>query len=262
MTGEFRKHEKFGSKHLSHDHDLIVHLPPGYGDDPERRYPVLYLQDGQNLFDPRTAFGGQEWRVDHTADDLIRAGAIEPLIIVGIYNAGEARIYEYTSTCDPNLRMGGHAHQYGRMVVEELKPFIDSEYLTLSDAAHTGLGGSSLGGLVSLALGIRYRRVFGKLAVLSPSVWWDRRAILRLIDSFEIRTRPQIWLDIGTNEGSHPEATLADARALRDRLLRKGWKEGVDLRYFEDMGADHSERAWARRVGPMLRFLFPAAESD
>jgi predicted alpha/beta superfamily hydrolase len=256
LTGEFRKHSAFPSRFLSDPHDLIVHLPPGYYDS-NRAYPVLYLQDGQNLFDPATAFGGQEWRVDETADALIRENQIEPLIIVGIYNAGAHRIDEYTPSRDRYMRAGGKGHLYGRMVVEELKPFIDREYRTLEGPQFTGLGGSSLGGLVSLMLGLRYRRTFGRLAIMSPSVWWDRRAILRMVDRFEIRTRPQVWLDVGTNEGSHPENITRDARALRDLLVKKGWIEGHDLMYYEAVGAQHNERAWAERVGPMLRFLFP-----
>jgi predicted alpha/beta superfamily hydrolase len=252
-----RYHEGFPSRYLKQDHSAIVYLPPGYGEDPLRRYPVLYLQDGQNLFDPSTAFGGQEWRVDETADELICADAIEPLIIVGIYNAGAERINEYTPTVDTNTGQGGRADLYARMLVDELKPFIDKEYMTQHHAQNTGLGGSSLGGLVSLAIGLKYPKVFGKLAVLSPSVWWSDRIILRDVAQFNGSLRPQIWLDMGTQEGNSPERTLEDARALRDALVGKGWELDRDLCYFEAEGADHSERAWSERVGPMLRFLFP-----
>jgi predicted alpha/beta superfamily hydrolase len=253
MTGEFRTYSGFPSQHLKVDHDVIVHLPPGYFED-RRRYSVLYLQDGQNLFDPATAFGGQDWRVDETADALIRNEEVEPLILVGVYNAGNARIDEYTASRDRASGKGGLAHLYGRMLVEELKPFIDSEYRTLQDAPHTGVGGSSLGGLVSLTTGLHYPGVFGKLAVMSPSVWWDHRAILHTVASSTLGVRPRIWLDIGTAEG---ESTTADARLLRDTLTSKGWREGIDLAYFEADGAEHNERAWGDRAGPMLRFLYP-----
>lgn len=245
MTGAFCKHSAFASAHLENTHDVIVYLPPGYYES-TRHYPVLYLQDGQNLFDPATAFAGQEWHVDETADALIHQGAIEPLIIVGIYNAGEKRIDEYTR----------HRRQYGRMLVDELKPFIDSEYRTVTDSSNTGLGGSSLGALVSMALGLRHADVFGKLAIMSPSVWWDNRAILRFVHSAQMNQRPRVWLDIGTAEGSSPERTTHDARLLRDALVAKGWQEGADLTYFEAIGAGHNERAWSERVGPMLQFLF------
>lgn len=256
LTGEFRNHCAFRSRFLRDDHDIVVHLPPGYCES-RGAYPVLYLQDGQNLFDSSTAFGGQEWYVDETADALIRDNRIEPLIIVGIGNAGPNRIDEYTPSRDARTKQGGKGNLYGRMVVEELKPFIDSRYRTAQGPENTGLGGSSLGGLVSLALGMRYRRIFGKLAILSPSVWWDDRAILRMVERFDIRTRPQIWLDVGTNEGNSPQTTIQDARILRDLLVRKGWREGQDLRYYEAAGAEHNEHAWSERVGPMLQFLFP-----
>src|SRR5258706_6748397 len=120
-----KKHSDFKSKFLPDARDLVVYLPEGYDADANRRYPVLYLHDGQNLFDPETAYvKGMDWRVDETADDLIREQRVEPLIIVGIYNTGEHRVDEYTPTPDKKLG-GGHADLYGRMLVEEIKPFID-----------------------------------------------------------------------------------------------------------------------------------------
>lgn len=260
LTGEFRTHKEFHSGFLSSDRDILVYLPPGYDANKKKHYPVLYLHDGQNLFDGATSFiKGAEWRVDETTQSLIESKAIEPLIIVGIYNAGSDRIDEYTPTADARFK-GGHADAYGRMLVEELKPFIDSHYRTLTDARNTGLGGSSLGGLVSLYLALRYPTVFGKVAIISPSVWWDKKVIVREVEILNKRPRLQIYLDTGTKEGGNETeaaGTTADARALRDALLKKGWKEGRDLMYFEALGAEHNERAWEQRVGPMLKFLFP-----
>ena len=163
---------------------------------------MLYLEDGQNLFDPATSFiPGMYWRVGETADALIAQGAIQPLIIVGIYNTGKQRINEYTPTRDRKLG-GGKADKYGRLLVEELKPFIESQYRVLSGSANTGLGGSSLGGLLTIYLGLKYPQVFGKLAVLSPSVWWNRRAILE----FAARTpspRAPAHLARRRHEGRH-----------------------------------------------------------
>ncbi len=146
---------------------------------------MLYLQDGQNLFDPHTAFGGQDWRADVTADDLIRRGVIDPLILVGIYNAGVRRISEYTPTKDPRRRKGGKGDRYAKMMAQELKPFIDREYRTRRSAAFSGVGGSSLGALVSLETGLLYPRIFGRLAILSPSVWWDNRSILEMVRAYK-----------------------------------------------------------------------------
>lgn len=233
---------------------MIVYLPPEYDNESRRRYPVLYLQDGQNLFDAATSFAGVEWAVDETAGKLIRAGKVEPLLIVGIYNTGDQRIHEYTPT-RTSAGHGGMAHLYARFLIDELKPFIDSIYRTRPDAANTGLGGSSLGGLVSLVIGLDRPEVFGKLALHSPSVWWDQKAALDIVAALREKPKLRIWLDIGTREGV---GTLADTRALRDALKEKGWRLRHDLRYFEARGGHHNEAAWARRVGPMLRWLFPA----
>src|SRR6266699_1445032 len=176
LTGDIRVHKNFHSTILNNDRDVIVYLPPGYQAGLKRRYAVLYLHDGQNLFDGATSFiPGQEWRVDETAQRLIAAGKIEPLIIVGVYNTGKDRINEYTPAEDPKYKLGGKADLYGRMLVEELKPFIDSHYRTKRDAKSTGLGGSSLGGLVSLYLSLKYSNVFGRAAVVSPSVWFANK---------------------------------------------------------------------------------------
>ena len=261
LTGDIRFHKAFHSNILNNNRDVIVYLPPVYEAHKEKRYSVLYLHDGQNLFDGATSFiPGQEWRVDETAQSLIAAGKVEPLIIVGIYNTGKDRVDEYTPAPDAKYKIGGKADLYGRMLVEELKPFIDANYRTLSDARHTGLGGSSLGGLVSLYLGLKYSDVFGLLAVVSPSVWWANNYIVKYVEAERKRSRVRIWLDIGTREGSNAEAaqkTVVDARLLKEALIRKGWKPGKDLSYFEADGAEHNERAWAARVESILEFLFP-----
>jgi predicted alpha/beta superfamily hydrolase len=256
-----RFHSRFASRHLSTPRDLVVYLPPGY-DSGAFRCPVLYLQDGQNLFDPHTAFGGQDWRVDITADDLILRGAIEPLIVVGIYNTGVRRISEYTPTKDARRRKGGKGERYARMMAHELKPFIDREYRTRRSAAHSGVGGSSLGGLVSLETGLRYPRVFGRLAILSPSVWWDNRSILEMVRAYQFEARPRIWLDSGTDEGDAPHQTVAELELLRDALIEKGWRAGVDLCCSVAPGAGHNEHAWAARFGDVLEYLFPRLEPE
>jgi predicted alpha/beta superfamily hydrolase len=249
-----RKHEQFISRLVDEHHDLIVYLPPMYEAQVDRRFPVLYMQDGQNLFDPETSFiPGNYWRMGETADALIEAGAIEPLIIVGIYNAGVKRIDEYTPVEDKRLG-GGQADAYGRMLVEELKPFIAKQYRTLPEAGNCGMGGSSLGGLVTLYLGLRYPAEFSRLAVVSPSVWWRNRTILKTVAFLPKKPELRIWLDIGTKESTR---ALPDARLLRDGLIKKGWQLGQDLTYFEAEGAEHTESAWAERVAPMLKFLFP-----
>lgn len=248
----------FHSDILGNERDITIYLPPGYQDCDGLRYPVLYMHDGQNLFEAERAFiPGQHWRLAEAADDVIGQRTARPMIIVAIDNTGSSRIDEYTPTHDSARHGGGKANDYGRMLIEELKPVIDTQYRTLPGTLNTALGGSSLGGLATLHLGLKRPDVFGGLAVMSPSVWWDNRTIFAGVERFDAPHRPRIWLDMGGREGVDG---LANARALRDRLLANGWRNGDNFRYFEDRRADHSERAWARRAPDVLEFLFPPAE--
>lgn len=255
--GRLRLHPRFPSRYLSTPRDLIVYLPPGY-DEGRHRFPVLYLQDGQNLFDSATAFAGQEWRADLTADRLIQAGRVEPVIIVGIYNTGVRRVSEYTPTRDPGSRKGGKAQRYAQMLANDVKPFIERHYRVRKGAQHCGAGGSSLGALVSLSAGLHYPGVFGKLAIMSPSVWWDQRSVLAMVAQYKSEARARIWLDTGTAEGGQPDTVVHDARLLRDALMARGWQPGLNLHYVEDHGAGHNEAAWRHRLAAVLEYLFPA----
>ncbi len=249
------KHERFSSRFLRNQRDLIVYLPPGYDAQPQRRFPVLYLHDGQNLFDGSTSFiPGMDWHVGQTADHFIHEGRVEPLIIVGIYNAGKQRLREYTPTRAPRLG-GGSANRYAKFLLEEVRPFVNSQYRAQEGPENTGIGGSSLGGLVSLYVGLRQPRIFGKIAALSPSVWWNERVILRFAATAPVQPLPRIWLDIGTREGPR---IVDDVERFRDILIGKGWQPGRNLHYERIEGAEHNEAAWAQRVGPFLQFLFPA----
>ncbi len=254
-------HDAFRSRYLPSSRCLRVYLPEDYRHS-RRRYPVLYFQDGQNLFDPSTAYLGQNWNLHHTLDSLVRHGAVSPLILVGIDNAGVARIDEYTPSRSPAHGHGGKARRYCQMLIKEVKPWVDAHFRTLPDADHTGLGGSSLGGLLTLYAGLRFPRIFGRLAAMSPSVWWDCRSILGYGERFRDSHRPRIWLDTGGNEGDNPQQVIADTRTLRAVLVNKGWRDGIDLRYVEDAEATHHESAWGRRAAPMLHYLFPAHQQD
>lgn len=252
-----RLHRSFPSRYLPDKHDLVVYVPPGYDEEPHRAYPVLYMQDGQNLFDGRTSFiPGRTWEMREHADDAIKAGEVEPLIIAGIYNAGDRRIAEYTHERDWRMG-GGEAADYGRLLTDELMPWIASHYRVRGERDATGLGGSSLGGLLALYLGLRCPTVFGKLAVMSPSVWWNNKSILGYLNERapEIWDRPRMWLDVGDREGKR---ALADVETLNKRLKANGWQPGETLHFEKVHGGTHDEAAWARRVRPMLRFLFPA----
>lgn len=252
------RHEAFRSVFLAGDRGITVYLPPGYERAAERRYPVMYLHDGQNLFDPEAAYAkGQHWRVSETVTALIESGRLPPLLVVGIDHAGPERLFEYTPSHD-RRRGGGGADDHARFLLDEVKPFIDGKYRTVPDAAATGLGGSSLGGLVSLYVALKHPRAFSRIAVLSPSVWWDRRVILRHVRDARPKPQLRIWLDIGTREG---RAHVENTRLLRAGLLQSGWTEGGDLHYEEVAGATHNESAWAERLGRVLVFLFGPARS-
>jgi predicted alpha/beta superfamily hydrolase len=254
-----RKHGDFASRFLPGEREISVYVPPGYAEDSGRRYPLLVLQDGQNLFDPATSFiPGTTWRVAENADAALAAAEAQPLVIAGVANAGERRLAEYTPTHDWKLG-GGEAVKYEQMMTRELLPWLHARYRLLPGPENTGIGGSSLGGLVSLWIGLRHPEAFGKLAVLSPSVWWNQRYILAYLNDVapELHRRPRIWLDVGDQEGRR---TLADARLLSARLIDHGWRQNADLHFAAIEGGTHNEASWARRVRPMLRFLFPARQ--
>ncbi|HEY1770031.1 MAG TPA: alpha/beta hydrolase-fold protein [Chthoniobacterales bacterium] len=261
LTGNIQPHPQFESSILGNRRDVLVYLPPGYRRGVRRRYPVLYLQDGQNVFDAATAFGNVEWNADESAQRLIGKRLVEPLIIVAIANTGEDRIHEYAptrgfidSTSRRKRRSRGLLRKYGKFLTHELKPFIDQNYRTRPEAEFTGLGGSSLGGLATLALGLWFPQTFTRLAVMSPSVWWDECVLCRMVGALEQKPPLKIWLDTGTNEPGWERA-----RQLRDQLIEKGWRLYDDLQYTEVEGAGHNEGAWAARFEEVLRFLFPPA---
>lgn len=244
----------FQSVVLPDDRTVMVYLPAAYLSEPHRRFPVLYLNDGQNLFDNKTSYvPGRTWRAHITADALTQNGEMEPIILVGVANTGLRRMAEYTPTRDYKMG-GGEGDKYGRMLVEELKPFVDSTYRTETLPEHTGLGGSSLGGLISLYLGLALPQSFGRVAVMSPAIWWDHRSILSVVAHLEAKPNLRIWLDMGTAEGARH---LRDADALYRLLIRMGWKIDLDLKYHVVDGGVHDEEAWASRFNSVLRFLFP-----
>ena len=252
-----RLHRGFSSRNLPDARDIIVYLPPGYDQEPKRAYPVLYMQDGQNLFDGRTSFiKDRTWQMREQADEAIEAGQVEPLLIVGIYNTGDRRLAEYTHERDWQ-RGGGEADRYGLLLTEELLPWIAGHYRVRTDRESTGLGGSSLGGLVTLYLGLRHADHFGKLAVLSPSVWWNHKSILGYLNERapQIWERPRMWLDVGDREG---HKTMRDVEQLAKRLRANGWRPGETLHFELVRGGTHDEASWATRVRAMLGFLFPA----
>jgi predicted alpha/beta superfamily hydrolase len=222
-----------------------VYLPDSY-DAGRRRYPVVYLQDGQNLSDPAIAFAGQTWNL-HEGLIWLAARGIEP-IVVGIHNTA-ARLAEYSPMPDAR-HGGGDGEKYARFLIDTLKPRIEGAYRTRRDRESTVVGGSSMGGLISLFLFLRRPSPFGRAAVMSPSIWFGGRGILALVERAR-PTRGRIYLDVGTAEGV---GTVRNARALNRVLRAQGYRRN-NLRYVEAEGHQHREADWAWRLPQALEFL-------
>jgi predicted alpha/beta superfamily hydrolase len=258
ITGTVKYHHDFPSRHLGNTRTLIVYLPPEYATNTAQRYPVLYMHDGQNIFDAATSFAG-EWEADETAERLISEGRIEPVIIVGIYN-NEDRINEYTVYKDTRRESSGKGRQYGACIVEEVKPFIDKQYRTLPDRDNTAVAGSSLGGLISLYLCWRYPDIFSKGAVVSPALMWaDGQLVQEIEKKPESLKRIKWWVDMGTAEDfdrGSGKGPIEHTRNLVQVFDRNRLLPGRDYYYFEDYGAEHNEAAWAGRFDKILLYLF------
>jgi predicted alpha/beta superfamily hydrolase len=238
------------SRELGNTRDILVYVPSSY-EKSDKPYPVLYMHDGQNLFDPATSFAG-EWGVDSAMARASRKG--RRAIIVGIPNAGIERIREYTPFADPRMG-GGMGDAYLDWIEGTVKPLVDARYRTIRGQEGTGIGGSSLGGLISLYAFFRDPARYGFTAVLSPALWFGDAQIFRFIEAAAY-VRGRIYLDVGTREG---EGTLALAREMRDVLLNRGYKRGRDLMWVEDRGGMHNEAAWGRRIRAALPFLLGGA---
>lgn len=256
----FRLLEKVASRHLSFPRNVIVHLPPDYATS-GKRYPVLYAHDGQNLFDRKTAFAG-EWELDENIAALQKAGLLDGIIVVGIYN-NASRIEEYTPTyIKPGASEwlkhggGGKLRAYGRFITEELKPMIDKQFRTLPDRRNTGVMGSSLGGIASFYLLGWYPQVFSKAGCISPSFWWDDQTVLRDLPGLRFPADVKIYIDGGWKEGADESSMVKWMRLVKSGLNRKGLRDLDNIFYHEDPFGTHSEGAWARRGRWPLLYLF------
>jgi len=240
-VGEMRVLPRLYSPQLSNSRDVLVYLPPDH-EGGDQRYPVLYMQDGQNLFDRGTAFGGNEWQVDETMETLSGEGL--GAIVVGLPNAGEARIPEYSPFPGYGPARGD---AYLAFIIETVKPLIDAAFRTRPEREHTGIFGSSMGGLLSLYGFFRHPEVFGLAGGMSPSLWYTRGEIYTYLRQAPFAAG-KLYLDNGTREPS--------AARLERLLVEKGYRLGRDLMYVAEEGGRHSEIDWARRLPNALRFLF------
>ena len=232
---------------------VIVHLPGEY-DQEVRRYPVVYLQDGQNLFDDETSYTGS-WGLTEELISASRLGA--NAIIVGVYHAAQHRVNEYSPFVDERVG-GGDAAAYVAWMADVLRPIINDRYRTLPGREHTGVGGSSMGGLLSLYAMFARHDVFGFAAVMSPSLWFANGAIFDWVQAQPFADA-RIYLDVGAREGPR---TLANAQRLRDMLVAKGYAPGDRLRWVEDAIGVHHESAWGRRFRKALPALLVQPHAD
>ncbi|WP_224366734.1 alpha/beta hydrolase [Hyalangium versicolor] len=251
QAGSLVKVNNFSSPQLGNTRALRIYLPPSYGQNPYKRYPVLYMHDAQNLFETSTAFGGVEWQVDETANSLINNGQMDEIIVVGVDNGGANRIYELTPCCDPQYG-GGGADVYERFLLETVKPYVDQNYRTLPGNKNTAIMGSSLGGLDSFYTGRRHPEVFSKLAALSSSFWWNNQALTQQVEASTTKVAVSIYIDAGTNGDGLTETTR-----MKDALVADGYVQGSDLYSYVAQGASHNEASWAARLSIPLKYLFP-----
>jgi predicted alpha/beta superfamily hydrolase len=259
VVGDLRLHE-FSSRIYRNTRMLRIWLPPDY-DAPEnamRHYPAFYLNDGQNLFDRATAFAGVEWQVDETADRLIREGKVSPLIIVGIDNTGVDRIKEflpYRSFSPPVLRPQGR--RYPDFLMNEVMPFVYERYRIARGSENTGLGGSSLGALISLYTVMDRPGTFSRLLLESPSLFISNRRILKYSHYFRLWP-DKIVIGVGTREAGREDKdrqVVEDVRELQQIMYHAGLQDD-QLRVRIDVGAAHNEQEWGKRFPEALGFLF------
>jgi predicted alpha/beta superfamily hydrolase len=257
--GELRLHD-LRSRIFRNSRKIRVWLPPQYGDLPGQHYPVFYLNDGQNLFEASTAFAGVDWHVADTAARLIAEQKIPPLIIVGIDNTGKNRLREYIPyrSIDPRV-LWPLGRRYPDFLLKEVKPLIENQYQVATGPDNRGLGGSSLGGLITLYTQLAEPGVFGMTLIESPSLFVAKRRILAECRNF--KSWPfRVYLGMGTREIGVPardEIIVNDVRDLAGILSAAGLDEHR-LKVTVEEGATHGEKAWGERFPAALEFLFGA----
>lgn len=257
MLPTLRVHHFFGSRHQVAGRALRVWLPALPATSPARRLQVVYLLDGQNVFDGATAFAGIGWRANATTQRLVDRGSISPPILVAIDNAGAHRLDEFTP--DAWHGRGGQAAAFVHELLTAIVPFVDAHYPTRAEPAARALVGASLGGLFALHVGLAHPEVFGAVAALSPSTWWADGAVLRHVAHLPGRVPVRVWIDVGKRESPSHRRSV---RTMAELLASRGWQKHrvakkASLRHVEVAGGRHDERSWGDRFGRVLKFLLP-----
>lgn len=243
-----------------------VLLPKGYAEDTERTYPVVYFHDGQNVLYSKESFSGHSWKVIPT---IKRNPDISKMIVVAIDNDGMERMHEYAAwkhseTSIPGVQFGGKGILYAEFVMDVVKPFIDKEYRTKSDKAHTAMIGSSLGGNITQFMGLAYQDQIGCLGVFSSANWLHKDAFDRFIERKKLDPSQRVYIYVGTEEADDTDKTLMAGNIKQAYInssltyFRQLISGGVHLHNLElevISGAVHNEEAWALYLPDCLRFL-------
>jgi predicted alpha/beta superfamily hydrolase len=259
VTGSYsRRWPSFTSTVLPSTRGILVYLPPSYAENTTARFPVLYMHDGQNIFDASTAFGGNEWKVDETMNAGAEDGTVREAIVIGVENTGD-RMNELTPTYDAGTGAGGKADLYLKMIVTEIKPMVDLALRTMPARESTSMMGSSLGGLVTAYAGVRNADTFALVGAMSPSTWWDNRMILGEVATTPTRSaKPaRVYVDSGDSGPSNDDVTNTAALAAQYRTA--GYADGTTLKYVVQAGGQHNEIYWSQRLPAALAFLLGPA---
>jgi len=241
VIGNVEYHREMYSRILDTKRDLFVWLPAGYEENSVKKYPVLYMHDGQNLIDPKTSFAGKDWQVDETITRLLAEHKIKEIIVVGINNSNY-RLEEYSDS--------EKGERYRKFLIEELKAFVDSKYRTLSDNKNTAIMGSSMGGLASFLTVWKYPEVFSMAGCMSSSFYYNDDKVFKMLDEYiGPKKHIKIYID-------HGEDGLVRGQKMFCKLTQMGYVIGTDLDYFYVRGAEHNETEWAKRLERPLIFFF------
>ena len=244
IIGDTKHIHEFYSVYLKNERDIIVWFPPSYLAT-HKNYPVLYVQDGQNIFNPRTSFIGYDWKMDEVSTVLMENRLVDEFIIVAIYNTKD-RLDEYNYFTPKGK-------SYSKFLTKELKPFIDENFRTLTNYKNTALIGSSMGGLISFQLFWNFPQVFGKAACLSNSFWVNNGEIFKMVEvNPSVRKNAKLYIDCGDLETE----LLDDFKKMCTTLKSIGYESGKNLECHLQHGAKHSEYDWAARLHIPLKFLF------
>lgn len=241
----------FGKELTGFDHKVLVHVPPGYDENGDAHYPLLYMLDGQNIFDCATAFLGQAWDADKVHDELVTANKVRPFFIVAIYHCNQRDRF-YTPVKDTRFG-GGDLDLMASVIFQDIEPVLRERFRIEEGPEFTAVTGSSLGGLAAFHLGWRYPERFGIVAALSPSLWWAHNHTVSMVRHDKAAPKPnRFWLDMGTHESEMLLAPVREVMELADLLAEKGYNVALEI----DENGRHNEATWKKRLPLVFEWMF------